>query len=83
MTEIFDPKRVAEQPLTADEAAYIFGELLSGRAEENEIKSFLLALSARKPVTSEFVGAVTAMRAQMKGIAAPPLVTFSSQNESR
>jgi anthranilate phosphoribosyltransferase len=73
MTEIFDPKRVAEHPLTADEAAHVFGELLSGRAEESEIKKFLLALSARKPVTSEFVGAVTAMRAQMKGIAAPPL----------
>ena len=73
MSDIFDPKRVAQQPLTADEAAHIFGELLSGRAEEDEIKNFLLALSARKPVTSEFVGAVTAMRAQMKAIAAPPL----------
>ncbi|MGZ5927470.1 MAG: anthranilate phosphoribosyltransferase, partial [Rhizomicrobium sp.] len=34
---------------------------------------FLLALSARKPATSEFVGAVTAVRAQMKAISAPPL----------
>jgi anthranilate phosphoribosyltransferase len=73
MSEIFDPKRVAQQPLTADEAAHIFGELLSGRAEEDEIRNFLLALSARRPVTSEFVGAVTAMRAQMKAITAPPL----------
>jgi anthranilate phosphoribosyltransferase len=73
MTEIFDSKRVAEHPLTADEAAHIFGELLSGRAEEDEIKRFLLALSARKPATSEFVGAVTAVRAQMKAISAPPL----------
>jgi anthranilate phosphoribosyltransferase len=73
MSEIFDLKRVAQQPLTADEAARIFGELLSGRAEDDEIKNFLLALSARKPVTSEFVGAVTAMRAQMKAITAPPL----------
>jgi anthranilate phosphoribosyltransferase len=73
MTEIFDPKRVAETPLTAEEAARIFGELLSGRASENEIKTFLVALSARKPATSEFVGAVEAVRAQMKAIAAPPL----------
>ena len=73
MTEIFDPKRVAETPLTADEAARIFGELLSGRAEEDEIKAFLLALSARKPATSEFVGAVAAVRAQMKAITAPPM----------
>jgi anthranilate phosphoribosyltransferase len=73
MTEIFDLKRVAETPLTAEEAARIFGALLSGRAGEDEIKAFLLALSARKPATSEFVGAVEAMRAEMKAITAPPL----------
>ena len=46
-------------PLTAEEAARVFGELLSGRAEEEQIEAFLIALSARKPATSEFVGAVT------------------------
>ena len=73
MTGIFDLQQVAEHPLTAEEAARIFGELLSGRATEEDTKAFLLALSARKPATSEFVGAVTAIRAQMKGITAPPL----------
>ena len=73
MTEIFDPKQVAETPLSAAEAHRIFGELLSGRASEDEIKAFLLALSARKPAISEFVGAVEAVRAQMKAITAPPL----------
>ena len=51
MTEIFDPKQVAETPLTAEEAARIFGELLSGRVSEEEIKAFLIALSARRPAT--------------------------------
>ena len=73
MTGMFDLQRLAEQPLTAEEAARLFGELLSGRAEDEEIKAFLIALSARKPATSEFVGAVTAMRAHMKAITAPPL----------
>ena len=73
MTEIFDLKRLTETPLTAEEAARIFGELLSGRAGDDEIRAFLIALSARKPAISEFVGAVEAMRAQMRGIAAPPL----------
>ena len=73
MSDGFDLKRLAEYPLTADEAAHIFGEILSGRAEDKEIEAFLIALSARKPAISEFVGAVTAMRAQMKGITAPPL----------
>ena len=34
MTGMFDLKRRAEQPLTADEAAQIFGEVLTGRATE-------------------------------------------------
>jgi anthranilate phosphoribosyltransferase len=73
MSEPLDIERLADKPLTAEEAARAFGELLSGRAQEDQIKTFLLALSARKPATSEFVGAVTALRAQMKAIAAPPL----------
>ena len=73
MTEIFDLARLAQTPLTAQEAARIFGELLSGRASEDEIKAFLVALSARMPATSEFVGAVEAVRSQMKAITAPPL----------
>ncbi len=73
MSGLIDLKRVADQPLTAEEAGRIFSLLLSGKASEEEIKSFLLALSARKPTTAEFVGAVTAMRAQMKAITAPPM----------
>ena len=73
MSGKFDLARLAEHPLTADEAAHIFGEILSGLADDKDIEAFLIALSSRKPAISEFVGAVTAMRAQMKGITAPPL----------
>jgi anthranilate phosphoribosyltransferase len=73
MSAMFDLERVKEHPLTEDEAARVFGQLLSGRASEDEIQAFLIALSARKPTTAEFVGAVTALKAQMRGIAAPPM----------
>jgi anthranilate phosphoribosyltransferase len=73
MSAVFDLARVKDHPLTAEEAAQVFGELLSGRATDDEIKTFLIALSARKPATSEFVGAVAAMKAQMRAITAPPL----------
>jgi anthranilate phosphoribosyltransferase len=73
MSAMFDLERVKEHPLTADEAARVFGQLLSGRASEDEIQAFLIALSARKPTTAEFVGAVAALKAQMKGITAPPM----------
>ncbi|MGH6828348.1 MAG: anthranilate phosphoribosyltransferase [Rhizomicrobium sp.] len=72
MSEILD-LRLAEKPLDAAEAANAFARLLSGKAAEDEIKSFLLALSKRKPATSEFVGAITAVRGQMKAISAPPM----------
>ncbi|HZQ39439.1 MAG TPA: hypothetical protein VFA87_01550, partial [Rhizomicrobium sp.] len=73
MSALLDLERVKEHPLTADEAARAFGQLLSGRATEDEILAFLIALSARKPSTAEFVGAVAAMKAQMRGITAPPM----------
>jgi anthranilate phosphoribosyltransferase len=73
MSAMFDLERVKEHPLTEDEAARVFGQLLSGRASEDEIQAFLIALSARKPTTAEFVGAVAALKAQMKGITAPPM----------
>ena len=73
MSAMFDLKRVKEHPLTEDQAARVFGQLLSGRASEDEIQAFLIALSARKPTTAEFVGAVAALKTQMRGIAAPPM----------
>lgn len=73
MSAVFDLERVKDHPLTADEAARVFDLLLSGRAKEDEIQAFLIALSARKPTTAEFVGAIEAVRAQMKTISAPPL----------
>ncbi|HXL69855.1 MAG TPA: anthranilate phosphoribosyltransferase [Rhizomicrobium sp.] len=73
MSAMFDLERVKEHPLTADEAARVFGQLLSGRASEDEILAFLIALSARRPSTAEFVGAVAALKTQMKGITAPPM----------
>jgi anthranilate phosphoribosyltransferase len=73
MSAMFDLERVKQHPLTEDEAGRVFGQLLSGRASEDEIQAFLIALSARKPTTAEFVGAVAAMKAQMRGITAPPM----------
>jgi anthranilate phosphoribosyltransferase len=73
MNVMIDPERIKQRPLSAEEATRVFGLLLSGTASEEEIKAFLIALSARKPVLSEFVGAVRAMKAQMKAITAPPL----------
>ena len=73
MSAMFDLERVKEHPLTADEAARVFRQLLSGRASEDEILAFLIALSARRPSTAEFVGAVAALKTQMKGITAPPM----------
>jgi anthranilate phosphoribosyltransferase len=73
MSAMFDLERVKKHPLTEDEAARVFGQLLSGRASEDEIQAFLIALSARKPTTAEFVGAVAALKAQMRGITAPPM----------
>lgn len=73
MSAVLDIDRVRDNPLSAEEAARVFTRLLSGAAAEEEIKAFLIALSARKPATSEFVGAVEALRAQMKAISAPPL----------
>jgi anthranilate phosphoribosyltransferase len=73
MTDFVDLQRVAEEPLTAEEAARVFDTLLSGQASDEQIRDFLIALSARKPATSEFVGAITAVRAQMRAITAPPV----------
>lgn len=73
MNAMIDPERIRERPLSAEEATRVFGLILSGTASEDEIKTFLIALSARKPVLSEFVGAVTALKARMKAITAPPL----------
>jgi anthranilate phosphoribosyltransferase len=73
MSAMFDLERVKKHPLTEDEAARVFGQLLSGRASQDEIQAFLIALSARKPTTAEFVGAVAALKAQMRGITAPPM----------
>ena len=56
MSGKFDLARLAEHPLTADEAAHIFGEILSGLADDKDIEAFLIALSSRKPAISEFVG---------------------------
>lgn len=73
MSTVIDLERVKESPLTADEAARVFGLILGGHAKDDEIQAFLIALSTRKPTTAEFVGAIEAVRAQMEGITAPPL----------
>ncbi|HKD47916.1 MAG TPA: anthranilate phosphoribosyltransferase [Rhizomicrobium sp.] len=73
MTDVLDIDRVKDYPLNAEEAARAFSRLLSGAAGEEEIRAFLIALSERRPVTSEFVGAVEALRAQMRAINAPPM----------
>jgi anthranilate phosphoribosyltransferase len=57
--------------LDADAAALAFGEIMAGRAREEDIATFLLALAKRNPTIAEITGAARAMRAAMTTIEAP------------
>jgi len=58
-------------PLTEAEAETAFGVLLDGTPSEDEIASFLVALSARGETSDEIAGAARALRARLIPISAP------------
>jgi anthranilate phosphoribosyltransferase len=58
--------------LTRDEAASAFDRMMSGEATPSQMGALLMALRVRGETVDEITGAVTAMRAKMVRVAAPP-----------
>jgi anthranilate phosphoribosyltransferase len=58
--------------LTRDEAASAFEQMMSGEATPSQMGALLMALRVRGETVDEITGAVTAMRAKMLRVAAPP-----------
>jgi anthranilate phosphoribosyltransferase len=61
----------ATQHLTERESETAFGKLLDGETSEEEIASFLIALSDRGETSDEIAGAAKALRARLIPIEAP------------
>lgn len=59
-------------PLSRETAAQAFADILDGRASEQAIADFLIALSDRGETSIEIAAAAHAMRDRMVPIAAPP-----------
>jgi anthranilate phosphoribosyltransferase len=57
--------------LDAEESARIFRIIMTGTVAEDDLADFLLHQAERGPTVPEIVGAVRAMRAQMRDVAAP------------
>jgi anthranilate phosphoribosyltransferase len=74
LTETFKPflGKAAAGPLTREDAAAAFDLLLSGEATPAQIGGFLMALRVRGETPDEIAGAVSAMRAKMLPVLAPP-----------
>src|SRR5487761_435246 len=58
--------------LTSDEAASAFDSMMSGEATPSQMGGLLMALRVRGETVDEITGAVTAMRAKMLRVEAPP-----------
>jgi anthranilate phosphoribosyltransferase len=58
--------------LTRDEAASAFDRMMSGEATPSQMGALLMALRVRGETVDEITGAVTAMRAKMLKVEAPP-----------
>jgi anthranilate phosphoribosyltransferase len=58
--------------LTRDEAAVAFDRMMSGEATPSQMGGLLMALRVRGETVDEITGAVTAMRAKMIRVSAPP-----------
>jgi anthranilate phosphoribosyltransferase len=58
--------------LDADASARVFETIMSGAVPDSELIAFLTAQARRGPTVAEIVGAVRAMRAGMREVAAPP-----------
>jgi anthranilate phosphoribosyltransferase len=61
----------ASAPLSADEARASFEAMLDGKASDDAIRDFLLAMSLRDETAVEIAAAITAIRARMIPVAAP------------
>src|ERR1700749_5030744 len=59
-------------PLTRDEAAAAFESMMSGEATPSQMGGLLMALRVRGETVDEITGAVSAMRAKMVRVEAPP-----------
>src|SRR6187397_3470204 len=58
--------------LTREEAASAFDSMMSGEATPSQMGGLLMALRVRGETVDEITGAVSAMRAKMTKVAAPP-----------
>src|SRR4029077_9381206 len=58
--------------LTRDEAATAFEQMMSGEATPSQMGGLLMALRVRGETVDEITGAVSAMRAKMQRVTAPP-----------
>jgi len=58
--------------LTRDEAATAFEQMMSGEATPSQMGALLMALRVRGETVEEITGAVSAMRAKMLRVTAPP-----------
>src|SRR5208283_3877599 len=58
--------------LTPEEAASAFEQMMSGEATPSQMGGLLMALRVRGETVDEITGAVSAMRAKMLRVSAPP-----------
>jgi anthranilate phosphoribosyltransferase len=75
VTDEFKPliaKLATGASLTRDEAAKAFNSMMAGEATPSQMGALLMALRLRGETVDEITGAVTAMRAKMLRVEAPP-----------
>ena len=65
--------------LTREEAASAFEQVMSGEATPSQMGGLLMALRVRGETVEEITGAVSAMRAKMLRVQAPPRVWPNSK----
>ena len=59
-------------PLTREESAFAFAQMMTGEATPSQMGALLMALRVRGETVEEITGAVTTMRNKMLRVAAPP-----------
>src|SRR3978361_398652 len=65
-------KAASGQSLTRDESSLAFDRMMSGEATPSQMGGLLMALRVRGETVDEITGAVSAMRAKMLRVKAPP-----------
>ena len=65
-------KTASGAALSREEAAHAFDRMMSGEATPSQMGGLLMALRVRGETVDEITGAVSAMRAKMTKVAAPP-----------